>query len=75
MGLWILDVITVLFITLQIVTALFGGYQIIFSFFGLIYRRRQVTASAEKRFAVLVAAHNEEAVISPLLLIDEGRKY
>ena len=67
MMLWGREILTVIFIALQLVTALFGGYQIVFSFFGLVYRKRQVTASPEKRFAVLVAAHNEESVIAPLL--------
>ncbi len=55
------------FVSLQTVTALFGAYQIVFSVFGLLYRPKRLGSTAEKRFAVLVAAHNEERVIEPLL--------
>ena len=54
-------------ILLQSVTALFGAYQIVFSVFGLVYRPKRTGSAAQKRFAVLVAAHNEESVIGPLL--------
>ncbi len=61
------DLITTVYIALQTITALFGGYQIVFSFFGLLYRTIPIVHPPQKRFAVLVAAHNEEAVIAPLL--------
>lgn len=61
------DVITTIFIALQAATALFGAYQIAFSLFGLRYRRQRIATAPSKRFAVLVAAHNEASVLAPLL--------
>lgn len=61
------DVITIIFIALQALTAIFGAYQIVFSLFGLSYRKHRITTAPSKRFAVLVAAHNEANVLSPLL--------
>lgn len=64
---WIRELITAIFLLLQLATALFGAYQIAFSFLGLHYRRRTLKAEPVKRFAVVIAAHNEAAVIQPLL--------
>jgi len=55
------------FIAMQAVTGLIGLYQVVLSFFGLYNRKRPIRHTPAKRFAVLVAAHNEEAVIAPLL--------
>lgn len=56
-----------LFIVLQAVTGLIGVYQVVLSVFGLVSRRQRVRFAPCRRFAVLVAAHDEECVIGPLL--------
>lgn len=66
MGFWTV-VLDGLFIAMQALTGLIGLYQVLLSIFGLYYRRRPLRHQPAKRFAVLVAAHNEELVISPLL--------
>ncbi len=55
------------FIAMQAVTGLIGAYQVVLSVFGLFYRKRTIVWTPSKRFAIFVAAHNEERVISPLL--------
>ena len=55
------------FLVMQVVTGLIGAYQVVLSVFGLFYRKRKIKFSPQKRFAVLIAAHNEEQVIGPLL--------
>nr|NNM91446.1 glycosyltransferase family 2 protein [Bacilli bacterium] len=55
------------FVVMQAVTGLIGAYQVVLSVFGLYHRKRQITETPSKKFAVFVAAHNEERVISPLL--------
>ena len=55
------------FMVMQVVTGLIGAYQVVLSVFGLFYRKRKIKFSPQKRFAVLIAAHNEEQVIGPLL--------
>ncbi|MCY0876692.1 MAG: glycosyltransferase family 2 protein [Firmicutes bacterium] len=55
------------FIAMQAVTGLIGLYQVVLSVFGLFYRKRPIRHEPAKRFAVLVAAHNEEMVIAHLL--------
>jgi cellulose synthase/poly-beta-1,6-N-acetylglucosamine synthase-like glycosyltransferase len=66
LGFWTV-VLDGLFIAMQALTGLIGLYQVLLSIFGLYYRRRPLRHQPAKRFAVLVAAHNEELVISPLL--------
>ncbi len=55
------------FLVMQVITGLIGAYQVVLSVFGLFYRKREIKHLPQKRFAVLVAAHNEEQVIGPLL--------
>ena len=55
------------FVTMQAITGLIGAYQVLLSVFGLVYRRKPLQYEPKKRFAVLIAAHNEERVIAPLL--------
>lgn len=55
------------FIVMQLLTGLIGLYQVALSVFGLFYRKRKIRFAPQKRFAVFVAAHNEEQVIGPLL--------
>ena len=55
------------FIAMQAITGLIGAYQVVLSVFGLIHRRKPICFEPKKRFAVLIAAHNESRVIAPLL--------
>ncbi len=55
------------FIAMQAITGLIGAYQVVLSVFGLIHRRQPICFEPKKRFAVLIAAHNEASVIAPLL--------
>ena len=55
------------FLVMQVITGLIGAYQVVLSVFGFFYRKRGIKHLPQKRFAVLVAAHNEEQVIGPLL--------
>ncbi|MBX6394772.1 MAG: glycosyltransferase family 2 protein [Alicyclobacillaceae bacterium] len=55
------------FILLQVVAAVVGLYQVALSLFGLRRRRKTKEHPPTKSFAILVAAHNEEAVIGPLI--------
>lgn len=74
MGFWS-AVLDGAFIALQAVTGLIGAYQVILSVFGLYYRKRKIEFEPQKRFAVLVAAHNEAQVIRPLLENLERMEY
>ncbi len=55
------------FLVMQVITGLIDAYQVVLSIFGLFYRNRKVKYLPKKRFAVLVASHNEEQVIGPLV--------
>ncbi len=55
------------FLLMQVITGLIGAYQVVLSVFGLFYRKRKIKYLPQKRFVVLVAAHNEERVIGPLI--------
>ncbi|AEJ44511.1 glycosyltransferase family 2 protein [Alicyclobacillus acidocaldarius] len=52
---------------LKLVTGLVALYQIVLSVYGIWHRRRPITHAPQKRFAVIIPAHNEECVIGPLL--------
>ncbi len=52
---------------LQIVFAIIGGYQLVLSFFGWYRKKTKRTFPAQKTFAVLIAAHNEEKVVGALI--------
>lgn len=54
-------------IGVQLFLAFIGLYQFSLSLFGLYRKKKQKEYPAEKSFAVLVAAHNEEKVIGALL--------
>ncbi|PDO09755.1 MAG: glycosyl transferase family 2 [Candidatus Reconcilbacillus cellulovorans] len=56
-----------LVLAVQALLALLGAYQMMFLFFGLKRKRKEIRHPPTKRFAVLVAAHNEEAVIGALV--------
>lgn len=53
--------------TMQVILAFMGVYQLIFTFFGYYKRKRSVHYPAQKSFAVLIAAHNEEKVVGALI--------
>jgi cellulose synthase/poly-beta-1,6-N-acetylglucosamine synthase-like glycosyltransferase len=55
------------FLVLQGGIAAIGAYQVILSLFGLYYKREPIRFEPQKRFAVLIAAHNEEQVVGPLI--------
>jgi len=52
---------------IQAIAAAVGVYQIILSFFGWYRRKERITHKPTKSFALLVAAHNEEAVVGALI--------
>jgi cellulose synthase/poly-beta-1,6-N-acetylglucosamine synthase-like glycosyltransferase len=54
-------------IAMQVVLAIVGAYQLLICLFGWYQRKKLVSHPAQKSFAVLVAAHNEEAVIGALI--------
>ncbi|QQE80378.1 glycosyltransferase family 2 protein [Alicyclobacillus sp. SO9] len=60
-------VFTILYSILEIFTGIIGVYQIIMSLFGIWHRREKIVHSANKSFAVIVPAHNEEVVVGPLI--------
>ncbi|MEI7027234.1 glycosyltransferase family 2 protein [Paenibacillus sp. y28] len=59
-----LDMIVV---AVQALLALLGGYQLFLTFFGWRRNKASMQHSPQKRFAILVAAHNEEQVVGALL--------
>jgi len=66
-------------VPIQSIIVVFTLYYFILSMFGL-YRKQEIKVlKPEKSFAIVVAAHNEETVIGPLvenlLLLDYPRKY
>ncbi|WP_256760767.1 glycosyltransferase family 2 protein [Cohnella sp. WQ 127256] len=56
-----------LLLVVQGLAAAIGVYQIILSFFGWYRRKERLTHKPTKSFALLVAAHNEEAVVGALI--------
>ncbi|WP_139489640.1 glycosyltransferase family 2 protein [Brevibacillus dissolubilis] len=61
------DVIEGLFIGFSTTVGLVSTYQTAISCGGLFRKKEEVTHKPQKTFAVLVAAHNESAVIAPLI--------
>ncbi|GIM44813.1 glycosyl transferase family 2 [Collibacillus ludicampi] len=55
------------FIALQGLTGAISAYQVALSLAGLKKKSEEIKNPPEKTFAVLVAAHNEEEVIAPLI--------
>lgn len=55
------------YVTMQIFTGFIGVYQIVVSFFGIWHKKASLQYEPQKRFGVLIAAHNEEQVIGPLI--------
>ncbi|MCL6597119.1 MAG: glycosyltransferase family 2 protein [Alicyclobacillus macrosporangiidus] len=56
-----------LYAAMQLFTGAIGVYQIVLSLFGVWYRRKPLRHPPQKRFAVIIPAHNEEQVIGPLV--------
>lgn len=54
-------------VPVQLIVVFFTLYYFVLAFFGLFRAPKKITAPPSKRFAVLVAAHNEEAVIGQLV--------
>jgi cellulose synthase/poly-beta-1,6-N-acetylglucosamine synthase-like glycosyltransferase len=54
-------------IPVQLIVVFFTLYYFVLAFFGLFRAPKKITAPPAKRFAVLVAAHNEETVIGQLV--------
>ncbi len=54
-------------VPIQIVILLFSFYYLVISFFGFYQRKENKITLPEKTFAIIVAAHNEEQVIGPLI--------
>ena len=57
----------VVMVPLQIILFLFTLYFFVIGFFGMWRKREEKFLTPEKKFAVIVAAHNESAVIAPLI--------
>ncbi|WP_372628857.1 glycosyltransferase family 2 protein [Cohnella sp.] len=54
-------------LVIQAIAAGIGVYQIVLSFFGWYRRKERITHKPTKSFALIVAAHNEEAVVGALI--------
>ncbi|MFC4304925.1 glycosyltransferase family 2 protein [Cohnella boryungensis] len=54
-------------LVIQAIAAGIGLYQIALSFFGWYRRKERITHKPTKSFAMIVAAHNEEAVVGALI--------
>ncbi|MFD0714633.1 glycosyltransferase family 2 protein [Paenibacillus sp. GCM10027626] len=59
--------INVVLVALQIFLAFVGVYQFTLALFGIVRKRKALKYEPQKSFAVLVAAHNEEAVVGALI--------
>lgn len=57
----------VVYIFMQVVTGLITAYYLVLSVFGLRRHKEAVVHTPNKRFAVIIPAHNEERVVGPLL--------
>jgi cellulose synthase/poly-beta-1,6-N-acetylglucosamine synthase-like glycosyltransferase len=55
------------YVIMQLFTGIIGVYQIVMSVFGIWHRKQPIRHQPQKRFAVIIAAHNEERVVGPLI--------
>ncbi|MBB6633640.1 glycosyltransferase family 2 protein [Cohnella thailandensis] len=55
------------FMGLQLIFLLIGAYQVVLSLFGWHRKKEKIARPPTKSFALLVAAHNEEAVVGALV--------
>ena len=56
-----------LLLVVQVLFFVIGAYQVILSFFGWYRKKERITHKPTKSFALLVAAHNEKAVVGALI--------
>ncbi|MCF8565420.1 glycosyltransferase [Alicyclobacillus tolerans] len=61
------DAFNGVYFTIQVLTAAIAVYHFAMSIFGLVQRKEDTTHPPQKRFAVLIPAHNEERVVGPLI--------
>ena len=54
-------------VPLQIIILIVASYYLFLSFFGFYNRKEKIIFAPKKYFAVIIAAHNEEQVIGPLI--------
>ncbi|QSO50265.1 glycosyltransferase family 2 protein [Alicyclobacillus curvatus] len=59
----------------QILTLLIALYQFAISIFGIVHRKEKITHQPQKRFAVIIPAHNEERVVGPLIDSIKAQRY
>ncbi|QRF22383.1 glycosyltransferase [Alicyclobacillus sp. TC] len=57
----------ILYIFLQVITGVIALYQLAISLFGFRHRRMTELLPPQKKFAVIIPAHNEERVVGPLI--------
>ncbi|WP_188880860.1 glycosyltransferase family 2 protein [Alicyclobacillus cellulosilyticus] len=60
---------------MQLLTGAIGVYQIVLSLFGVWHRKRVLRFAPQKRFAVIIPAHDEQRVIGPLIDSLQGQDY
>ena len=68
-------VFDVVYSVVQILTLLIGLYQFAISIFGFRHRKEDIVHEPQKRFAVIIPAHNEERVVGPLIDSIQGQHY
>ena len=61
------QIFNVIMLPVQIIIIFLTFYYFVLSMFGLYRKQEMKILTPEKSFAIVVAAHNEEAVIGPLL--------
>ena len=61
------DIFEVVYALIQVITGALAAYQLVTSFFGFWHRKEKILHEPEKRFAIIIPAHNEERVIGPLI--------
>ncbi|MDA8227711.1 MAG: glycosyltransferase family 2 protein [Desulfitobacterium hafniense] len=66
-GLTGFQVLDLIMIPVQVIIIFFTFYYFVLAMFGLYRKREKKVLTPEKTFALVVAAHNEEAVIGPLV--------
>lgn len=61
------DGFNILYFVIQILTAIIALYHFVMSLFGYLHHKQKITFAPEKRFAILIPAHNEERVVGHLI--------
>ncbi len=57
----------IVYFVVQVLTLVVALYQFGMSIFGFRHRKEPITHQAQKRFALIIPAHNEERVVGPLI--------